>query len=99
MVGVCPHVHLSLISGHFPSNLPFHSISGHFQSIFGVISRQMHYSRASQGIFVQCGKYIRRIFRKYIYGIFFRISIGGICVFLCSSPIGEGILRNDVWRR
>ena len=64
MVGVCPHVHLSHISGHFPSNLPFHSISGHFQSIFGVISRQMHYSRASQGIFVQYGKYIRKIFWK-----------------------------------
>lgn len=64
MVGVYPHVHLSHISGHFPSNLPFQYISGHFQSIFVRISRQMHYSRASQGIFVQYGKHIRRIFWK-----------------------------------
>lgn len=72
MGGVCPHVHLSHISGHFPSNISFLDISGHFRSIFGKISRQMHYSRASQCIFVQYG--------KYIYGIFFRISNGGICV-------------------
>lgn len=62
MVGVCPHVHLSHISGHFQSNIPFQCISGHFQSIFGKISRQMHYFKASQCIFVQYGKHIRGIF-------------------------------------
>lgn len=74
MVGVCPHVHLSHISGHFQSNILFLCISGHFHSIIGEISRQMHYSRASQCIFVQYGKYSRggfgntygEIFRKYI---------------------------------
>ena len=77
MVGVYPHVHLSHISGHFPSNLPFHSNSGHFQSIFVRISRQMHYSRASQGIFVQYGKHIRRIFRKIHMGKFLENTYRG----------------------
>lgn len=70
MVGVYPHVHLSHISGHFPSNIPFQCISGHFHAIFGEISRQMHYSRASQCIFVQYGKYSREILENTYRGFF-----------------------------
>ena len=66
MVSVYPHVHLSHISGHFQSNTLFLCISVHFHSIFGEISHQMHHFMASQCIFVQYGKYIRRIFGKYI---------------------------------
>lgn len=84
-----PRVHLSHISGHFQSNTLFLCISGHFRSIFGRISRQMHYSRASQCIFVQYGKHIRRIFWKYIYGEFFRISIGGSLCLRMQQSVGD----------
>ena len=89
MVGVCLHVHLSHISGHFPSNILFLCISEHFRSIFGEISAQMHYFRASQCIFVQCGNthmediseiHIGKFLENTYRGFFFRISIGGICV-------------------
>ena len=93
MVGVYPHVHLSHISGHFQSNILFLCISGHFYSIFGKISRQMHYSRASQCIFVQYGKYIRRIFWKIHIGDFFQNSIWeDLCLRMQQSD--WGILEN-----
>lgn len=77
MCRVCPHVHLSHFSGHFQSNILFLCISGYFRSIFEKISPQMHYFMASQCIFVQYGKYIRRIFWKIHIGDFFQNKYWG----------------------
>lgn len=71
MVGVCPHVHLSHISGHFQSNTVFQGIFTQYSGKFPVrCTVSMHLSAFSYNMEIHIEEILentyREIFRKYI---------------------------------